>query len=181
MRSFSDWCQKSFLIRSWVCAFRESSFLQVSCITLLSASSTAVFPLKQRGWVVVACLSTSCRANVSFTLICAFYRFAEKSAAALKRKTVPKGLLIRPPHAWDEASGDPVMIGTCRVASCHGTPFSRVFTSNHFAVRYCDRWEVLMASRALECSPWRYTWCAYRLAGCTATDILIHFPASFSS
>ena len=33
----------------------------------------------------------------------------------------------------------------------------------------------------LNAAIWRYMWCVYRLAGCTATDILVHFPASFAS
>ena len=143
----------SFSTRSWVCAFRERSFLQASCIASLSASSTAVLPLRQLRWVVHARVSTSCSANVSLTLMCALYRSAEKSAAALKRETAPKGLLIRPPHAWGEALVAPIMVGTCRVASCHGALFSRVLPSKHSAVRYCNRRQVLMASGALECSP----------------------------
>ena len=42
-------------------------------------------PLRQLGWVIVASLSTSCSASISLTLMCALYRSAEKSAAALKR------------------------------------------------------------------------------------------------
>ena len=121
-------------------AFREPLFLQASCIALLSASSTAVFPLRQHEWVVVDSLSTSCGANVCLALTCALYRSAETSAVVLKRETVPKGLLIRSPHAWGKASMVPILVGTSRVAPCHGALFSLVLISKHSAVRYCDRW-----------------------------------------
>ena len=84
--------QKSFVIRSWVCVFRERPFLKASCIVLLSTSTTAVLTLRQIGWVIIASLSTSCIANVSLTLICSLCHAAGKSAAALKKKrrrTVP--------------------------------------------------------------------------------------------
>ena len=35
-----------------------------------------------------------------------------------------------------------------------------------------------MASRVLECSPWRYMWSACSLPGGTATEILVHFSAT---
>ena len=68
--------QKSFVIRSWVCVFCERPFLKASCIGLLSTSTTAVLPLRQPGWVVVASLSTSCRCerllvvDISVVLCC---------------------------------------------------------------------------------------------------------------
>ena len=117
----------SFLVRSWVCAFRQRSFLQASCIVSLSVSSTVVIPMKNLGWVVVASLSIACSANVSLTLMCALHHSAARSAAALKRETVPTGLLTRPPHVLGEASVVPVMVGTCSVVSCHSALFSRVF------------------------------------------------------
>ena len=95
--------------------------------------------LRQLGWVV-ASLSTSCSANVSLALMCALYRSAENSAAALRRETVPKGHLVRPSHAWGEAWVASVIVGMCRVASCHGALFSRVLIPNHSSVRCCDRW-----------------------------------------
>ena len=59
---------------------------------------------------------------------------AGKSAAALKTENAPNGLLIRLPHAWDEASVAPEMVRTCRVASYHDAPFSRLLTSNHLSI-----------------------------------------------
>ena len=104
MKSSSTCSQKSFVIRSWVCVFRERPFLKASCSDLLSTSTTAVLPLRQPGWAVVASLSTSCSVNVSLTLICALCHAAGKSTAALKTENVPNGPLIRPLHAWKEAS-----------------------------------------------------------------------------
>ena len=132
---FSFTCsQKIFVIRSRACVFCERPFLKVSCIGLLSTSTTAVLPLRQPGWVVVASLSTSCSANVSLTLICALCHAAGKSAAALKTVNAPNDPLIRPPHAWDEASVAPEIVRTCRVASYQGAPFSRILTSNHLSI-----------------------------------------------
>ena len=91
--------QKSFVIRSWLCVFRERPFLKASCIVLLSTSTTAMLPLRQPGSVVVTNFSTSCSANVSLTLICMLCHAAGKSSAALKTENAPNGPLIRPPHA----------------------------------------------------------------------------------
>ena len=126
--------QKSFVIRSWVCVFRERPFLKTSCIGLLSTSTTAVLPLRQHGWVVVATLSASCSANVSLTLICALCHAAGRSAAALKTENMSNDTLIKPPHAWDEASVAPEIVRTCRVASYQGAPFSWLLTSNHLSI-----------------------------------------------
>ena len=181
--------QTSSVIRSWVCVFRERPFLRVSCIGLLSTSTTAVLLLRQPGWAVVASLSISCSANVSLTLICALCHAARKSAAALKTENAPNCPLIRPPHAWDEASVAPEIVRTCRVASYQGAPFSRLLTSHHLSIsnRRPLRFDSALDDRffrppeRLNVAIWRYMWCVYRLAGGTATGILVHFPGSFSS
>ena len=95
--------------------------------------------------------------------------------------------LNRPPHAWDEASVAPEMARTCRVASSHGAPSSRVLTSNHLSIsnRGPLRSDTAIDDKLfrpperLNAAIWRYIWFVYRLAGGTATDILVHFPASF--
>ena len=189
MKSSFTCSQKSFVIRSWVCVFRERPFLNALCIGLLSTSTTAVLPLRQPGWVVIASLSTSCSANVSLTLICTLCHAAGKSAAALKTRNAPNGPLIRPPHAWDEASVAPEIVRTCRVASYQRAPFSRLLTSKHFSIsnRKALRFDTAIDDsffrppERLNAAIWRYMWCVYRLAGGTATDILVHFPTSFSS
>ena len=159
--------QKSFVIRSWVCVFRERPFLKASCIGLLSTSTTAVLPLRQPGWVVLVSLSTSCSANVSLTLICALCHAAGKSAVALKTENAPNGSLIRPPHAWDEAFVAPEIVRTCRVTSYQGAPFSRLLTSNHLSIsnRRPLRFDTAIGYRffrlpeRLNAAIWRYMWC----------------------
>ena len=163
--------QKSFVIRSWVCVFCERLFLKASCIGLLSTSTTAVLPLRQPGWVVVASMSTSCSANVSLTLICELCHAAGKSAAALKTVNAPNDPLMRPPHAWDEASVGPENVRTCRVASYQGAPFSRILTSNHLSIlnRRPLRSDtaIFRLPERFNAAIWRYMWCVYRLAGGT--------------
>ena len=169
--------------------FRERPSLRASCIGLLSMSTTAVLSLRQPGWVVVASLSTSCSANVSLTLICTLCHAAGKSAAALKTENAPNDPLIRPLHAWDEAPVAPEIVSVCQVASYQGSPFSRLLTSNHPSIsnRRAPRFDTAIDDRVFQlpersnAAIWRYVWCVYRLAGGTATDILVHFPASFSS
>ena len=159
--------QKSFVVRPWVCVLPERPFLEASCIVLLSTSTTAVLPLRQPGWVVVASLSTSCCANVSLTLICALCHAAGKSAAALKTENAPNGPLVRPLHAWDEASVGPEMVRTCRVASYHGAPFSWVLTSYHLSIsnRRPLRSNTVVDVKffrppeRLNTATWRYMWC----------------------
>ena len=97
-------------------------------------STTAVLPYKQPGRVVVATLSTSCSVNVSLALICALCHKAGKSVAALKTENAPNSPLIRSPHAWNEESVASVMARTCRMATYHDTPFSRILTSNHLSI-----------------------------------------------
>ena len=63
-----------------------------------------MLPLRPPGRVVVPSLGTSCSANVSSTLICAWCRAAGKSVAPLKAENAPNDPLIRPPLAWDEAT-----------------------------------------------------------------------------
>ena len=112
-----------------------------------------------------------------------------QSAATLRTENAPNGPLIRPHHAWDEVSVAPEIVRTCRVASCQGAPFSRLLTSNHLSIsnRRPLRFDTAIDDRffrppeRLNAAIWRYMWCVYRLAGGTATDILVHFPASFSS
>ena len=182
MKSFFTCSQKSFVIRSWVCVFPERPFVKALCIVLLSTSTTAVLSLRQPGWVVVASLSTLCSANVSLTLIYALCHAAGKSAAALKTENAPNSPLIRPPHAWDETSVAPEMVRTCRVASYHGAVFSRVLTSNYLSIsnrrpRCSDSaidGEFFRPQERFDAAIWRYMWCVYRLAGGTATDILVH-------
>ena len=189
MKSSFTCSQKSFVIRPWVCVFRERPFLKASCIGSLSTSTTAVLPLRQPGWVVVASLSTSCSANVSLTLICALCNATGKSTAALKTENAPNDPLIRPPHAWDEAAVAPEIVRICRVGSYQGATFSLLHTSKHLSIsnRRPLRFDTAIDERffwppeRLNAAIWRYMWCVYRLAGGTATDILVHFPASFSS
>ena len=160
MKSSFTCSQKSFVIRSWICVFRERPFLKASCIGILSTSTTAVLPLRQPGRVVVASLSISCSANVSLTLICALCHADGKSVTALKTENAPNGPLIRPPHAWDEASVAPDIVRTCRVASYQGAPFSRLLPSNHLYIsdRRPLRFDTAIdesffsASEALKCS-----------------------------
>ena len=167
MKSSFTCSQKSFVIRSWVCVFHEPSFLMASCIVLLSTSTTAVLPLKQPGWVVVASLSTTCSANVSLTLTCALCHAAGKSAAALKTENAPNGPPIRLPRAWDKASVAPEMVRTCRGASYYGTPFTRVLTSNHLSIsnRRALRSDTAIDDKLfrpperLNAAIWRYVWC----------------------
>ena len=148
-----------------------------------------MLPLRQPRSVVAASLSTSRRANVSLTLTCALCHVAGKSPAALKTENAPNGPLIRPPHAWDDASVAPDMVRTCRVASYHGAPFSRVLTSNHLSIsnRRPLRSDTAIDNKffrpaeRLIAAIWRYMWCVYRLSGDTATDMLLHFPHSLSS
>ena len=148
-----------------------------------------MLPVTQPGWVVIASLNTSCSANVSLTLICALCHLAGESAAALKTENVPNGPLIRPTHAWDEASVASVMFRTWRVASYHGGPFSRVLTSYHLSVsNHRPLWsdtaidgKLFRPSERLSAAIWWYMWCVFRLVGGTATDIHVYLPASFSS
>ena len=105
----------------------------------------------------------------------------------LNTETAPKDPLIRWPHAWDEASVIPVR--TCRVASYHGAPFSRALTSNHLSISNRRQLrsdttidgKLFRPPKRVNAVIWRYIWCVYRLADGAATDILIHFPACFSS
>ena len=179
-----NYSQKSFVIRSWVYAFRERPFLKASCIVLMSTSTTVVLPLRQPGWVVVASLSTSCNANVSLTLIYRLCHAAGKSAATLKTENVPNG-----------PQGAPYLGRGVR-SPCDGQnvsggrhPVQRVLTSNHLSIsnrrplrsNTAIEDKFFRPSERLNASIWRYIWCVYRLAGGTASDILVHFPASFSS
>ena len=102
---------------------------------------------------------------------------AGKSAAASKTESAPNDPLIRPLHAWDEASVAPVIVRTFRVASYHGAPFSRVPTSNHLSI---SNRRPLLSDTAIDdklfrpperlnAVIWWYVWCVYRLAGGTAT------------
>ena len=83
----------------------------------------------------------------------------------------------------------PVIVRTCRVASYHGAPFSGVLTSNYLFISNSRPLrsdtaiddELFQPPERFNAAIWRYMWCVYRLAGSTATDILVHFPASFSS
>ena len=93
VKSFFTCGQKSFVIRSWVCVFRERPFLKASCIGLLSTSTTAGAPLEV-AWV------GRCRqfeylvysANVSLTLICVLCHDTgenEKSAERSPNQAAP--------------------------------------------------------------------------------------------
>ena len=81
------------------------------------------------------------------------------------------------------------MVRTCRVASYHGAPFSCVLPSNHLSISnrrsLCSDTaiddKIFRSQERLNTAIWRYMGCVYRLAGCTAADILVHLPASFSS
>ena len=83
----------------------------------------------------------------------------------------------------------PEMARPCRVASYDGAPFSRVLISNHIFIsnRRPLRSDTAIDGKffrpleRLNTDIWRYIWCVYRLAGGTATEILAHVPASFSS
>ena len=104
-------------------------------------------------------------------MICALCHAAGKSAGALKTENAPNGPLIRPPHAWDEASVAPEIVRACRVASYQGAPFSRPLTSNHHPIsnRRPLRFDTAIDSRffrlpeRLNAAIWRYMWCGYRL------------------
>ena len=83
----------------------------------------------------------------------------------------------------------PEMARTCRVASYHGAPFSRVLTFHHLFIsnRRPLRSDTAIDGKffrppeRLNATIWRYRWCVYSLAGGSATEILAHIPASFSS
>ena len=151
--------QKSFVIRWWVCVFRERPLLKASCIVSLSTSTTAVLPLRQIGWAIIANLSTSCIANVSLTLICALCYAAGKSAAALKmkmRRTVPYSghPMLRTRSLWPLRWSEHAR--WCRTTAPRSAGSSPL-TSHHFkpqaaAFRYCDRCYIISASGALKCN-----------------------------
>ena len=83
----------------------------------------------------------------------------------------------------------PEIVRTCQGASYHGAPFSRVLASNHLSISnrrllHSDTAvddKSFRSSERLVTAIWRYMWCVYKLAGGTATDMLIHFPVSFFS
>ena len=111
-----------------------------------------------------------------------------KVSSCFEKEKAPNGPLFRSPHAWNEASVAPEMVRTYQVVSYHGAPFRRVLTSNRLTIsnRRPLRSDtaiddtLIRSPERLNATIWRYMWCVYRLTGGTATDILVHFPSSFS-
>ena len=174
-------------MRSCIRSSLARPFLKAGNI-LLSTSTTKVVPLKWSGYYATSKRKTSCSAKVSFTLMCTSIHSAGKSAAALKTLNDLKGPRTIPPHPLDEASVAPVSLIEWCVASYHDAPFIRWRTSRHVCNLY-DRprpfWTAIMAAFTLPPLRRNFAMClyicyVYKLAGGTATDMLVHFPAKRS-
>ena len=153
---------------------------------VLSTSTTKVVPLKLSGYYATSKRNTSCSAKISSTSMCTSIHSAEKSAAALKSLKNLIGPLTIPPHPLHEASVAPVSLIEWCVASYHDAPFIRWRTSCH-EWNSSDKprpfWTAIMAAFTLppvrrNFAMYLYVWYAYKLAGGTATDMLVHFQPS---
>ena len=130
----------------------------------------------------------------SFTLMCARKRCSGKSATALKIDDFPKGSLIKPSHARDEASVTAVGLRSWCVASYQDVPLQLCQTYIHIYIFIyisisCRRpplastsinARILFPSVWRDEAMWRYMCHVYKLAGGTATAMLVRFPTSFS-